>query len=89
MNTVSYGDIETVVVHGEVLIDKRSVKPMHIGSVRAAATRQRERFQTCTSWKTSFTGSRPPDKPIFRFVSARSLLRTMKQYGRGVVNQQS
>ena len=87
MNTVTAGDVETVVVDGEVLMEERSVRSIDVESVRTAATRQRERLQTRTGWKTSLTASTPPDKSILRRVSARPLLRAMKQYGRGVVNQ--
>lgn len=87
MNTVTAGDVETVVVNGEVLMEDRSVKSMDVESVRAAATRERERLQTHTGWETSLAGSTPPDKSILRRVSAWPLLRAMKQYGRGLVDQ--
>jgi len=87
MNSVTAGDIETVVVDGEVLMKDRAVESIDVESVRAAATRERERLQTRTGWETSLAGSTPPDKSILRRVSARPLLRAMKQYGSGVVNQ--
>jgi 5-methylthioadenosine/S-adenosylhomocysteine deaminase len=88
MNTVTAGDVETVVVDGEVLMEERSVESMDVESVRAAATRERERLQTRTGWETSLGGSTPPEKSILRRVSVRPLLRAMKQYGRGVANRQ-
>jgi 5-methylthioadenosine/S-adenosylhomocysteine deaminase len=87
MNTVTAGDVETVVVDGDILMEDRSVKSMDVESVHAAATRERERLQTNTGWETSLTGSTPPDRSILRRVSARPLLRAMKQYGRGLVDQ--
>jgi hypothetical protein len=76
MNTVSAGDIETVVVDGEVLIEDRSVKSIDVESVRTAATQERERLQTRTGWETSLAGSTPPDKSILRRVSAQPLFVT-------------
>jgi 5-methylthioadenosine/S-adenosylhomocysteine deaminase len=87
MNTVTAGDIETVVVEGDVLMEDRSIESMDVESVRAAAIRERERLQRRTGWETSLAGSTPPDRSILRRVSGRPLLRAMKQYGRGVVNQ--
>jgi cytosine/adenosine deaminase-related metal-dependent hydrolase len=87
MNTATAGDIETVVVDGEVLMEGRSVKSMDVKSVQAAATRERERLQRNTGWQTSLAGSTPPDESILRRVSARPLLRAMKQYSRGVANR--
>jgi 5-methylthioadenosine/S-adenosylhomocysteine deaminase len=86
-NTVTAGDIETVVVDGDVLMEERTVKSMDVDSVRAAAERERERLQARTGWETSLAGSRPPDESILHRVSARPLLRAMKQYGRGVVTE--
>jgi cytosine/adenosine deaminase-related metal-dependent hydrolase len=86
-NTVTAGDIETVVVDGEVLMEERSVKLMDVERVQAAATRERERLQRHTGWKTSLAGSTPPEESILRRVSARPLLRAMKQYSRGVVHR--
>ncbi|ESP89776.1 cytosine deaminase-like metal-dependent hydrolase [Candidatus Halobonum tyrrellensis G22] len=86
-NTVTAGDIETVVVDGEVLVEDRAVESMDVERVREAATRQRERLQAHTGWETSLGGSTPPDGSILRRVSARPLLRAMKQYGRGVVTR--
>ncbi|WP_159900268.1 amidohydrolase family protein [Salinirussus salinus] len=87
MNSVTAGDIETVVVNGEILMQERAVQSMDVRSVRTAATRERERLQTETGWETSLAGSTPPDKSILRRVSARPLLRAVQQYGRGVANQ--
>ena len=87
MNTVTAGDVETVVVDGEVLMEDRVVTSLDVENVRAAAKRERDRLQTHTGWETSLGGSTPPDKSILRRVSGRPLLRVMKQYGRGVVNQ--
>jgi cytosine/adenosine deaminase-related metal-dependent hydrolase len=87
MNTVTAGDIETVVVDGEVLMQERSVESMDVERVHAAATRERDRLQARTGWETSLAGSTPPDRSILRRVSARPLLRAVKQYGRGVVNR--
>ncbi|NHX36503.1 MULTISPECIES: amidohydrolase family protein [Halolamina] len=86
-NSVTAGDVETVVVDGEVLMEERAVRSMDVERVRTAATRERERLQTRTGWETSLAGSTPPKKSILRRVSARPLLRAMRQYGRGVVNQ--
>lgn len=86
-NSVTAGDIETVVVDGDVLMEDRAVKSMDVEGIRAAARRERERLQTRTGWETSLAGSTPPDKSILRRVSARPLLRAMKHYGRGVVTE--
>jgi len=86
-NSVTAGDIETVVVDGAVLMEEQSVKSMDVEAVREAATRERERLQARTGWDTSLAGSTPPDKSILRRVSAQPLLRAMRQYGRGVVNE--
>jgi 5-methylthioadenosine/S-adenosylhomocysteine deaminase len=87
MNTVTAGDVETVVVDGKILMEEQSVKSMDVESVRAAAIRERERLRTRTGWETSLAGSTPPNESILRRVSVRPLLRAIKQYGRGVVNQ--
>jgi 5-methylthioadenosine/S-adenosylhomocysteine deaminase len=87
MNSVTAGDVETVVVDGEVLLEDRSVRSMNVERVQAAATRERERLQARIGWETSLAGSTPPDTSILRRVSARPLLRAMKQYGRGFINQ--
>ena len=87
MNTVTAGDVETVVVNGEILMEERSVESMDVEKVRAAATRERERLQTRTGWETSLAGSTPPDNSILRRISARPLLRAVTQYGRGFLNQ--
>ncbi|GAA0521089.1 amidohydrolase family protein [Halorubrum aquaticum] len=87
MNTVTAGDVETVVVEGDILMEDQSIESMDVESVQAAAIRERERFQRRTGWETSLAGSTPPDRSILRRVSGRLLLRAIKQYGRGVVNQ--
>jgi cytosine/adenosine deaminase-related metal-dependent hydrolase len=87
MNTVTAGDVETVVVNGEILMEERSVESMDVEKVRAAATRERERLQRRTGWETSLAGSTPPDNSILRRISARPLLRAVTQYGRGFLNQ--
>ncbi|WP_193767522.1 hypothetical protein [Halorientalis pallida] len=87
MNSVTAGDVETVVVDGAVLIEARSVEPMDAESVRAATTRERDRPQARTGWETSLAGSTPADRSMRRRVSGRALLRATKQYGRGVVNR--
>ncbi|WP_459808266.1 amidohydrolase family protein [Halopiger thermotolerans] len=86
-NTVTAGDIETVIVDGEVLMEEQTVESMDVESVRRAAARERKRLQTHTGWETSLGGSTPPDRSLLRRVSARPLLRAMKQYGRGITNQ--
>ncbi|SFH06343.1 5-methylthioadenosine/S-adenosylhomocysteine deaminase [Halopelagius inordinatus] len=86
-NTVTAGDIETVIVDGEVLMEERTVESMDVESVRTAAARERERLQARTGWETSLAGSTPPDESILRRVSARPLLRALRQYGRGIVHQ--
>ncbi len=87
MNTVTAGDVETVVVDGEVLVEDRSVRSMDVESVRADARRERERLRTHTGWETSLAGSTPPDESLLRRVAPRPLLRAVRQYGRGVVAQ--
>jgi len=87
MNSVTAGDVETVVVDGDVLMEDRAVKSMDVESVQAAATRERTRLEERTGWETSLAGSSPPEESILRRVSARPLMRAMKQYGRGVVHQ--
>ncbi|ELZ43074.1 cytosine deaminase-like metal-dependent hydrolase [Halorubrum californiense DSM 19288] len=82
-NSVTAGDIETVVVDGEVLMVEHSVKSMDVEAVRAAARRERKRLQARTGWETSLAGTTPPEKSILRRMSARPLLRAMGQYGRG------
>jgi 5-methylthioadenosine/S-adenosylhomocysteine deaminase len=86
MNTVTAGDVETVIVDGAVLMQEQSVESIDVERVHAAAMRERERLQARTGWKTSLAGSTPPDKSVFRRVTARPLLRAIKQYGRGVVH---
>ncbi|OYR56166.1 amidohydrolase family protein [Halorubrum halodurans] len=85
VNTVTAGDVETVVVDGRVLMADRSVESMDVESVRAAATRERERLESRTGWETSLAGSTPPDESILRRVSSRALLRAARQYGRGAL----
>lgn len=87
LNSVTAGDVETVVVDGEVLMNEGAVESIDVESVRSAARRERDRLQTEIGWETSLAGSTPPDKSVFRRVSARPLLRAMKQYGRGIVDQ--
>ena len=87
MNSVTAGDVETVVVDGKIRMQERAVESKDVENVRIAATRERARLQTRTGWETSLAGSTPPDKSILRRLSARPLLRAMMQYGRGVVNQ--
>ncbi|OYR45181.1 amidohydrolase family protein [Halorubrum sp. Ea8] len=87
MNTVTAGDVETVVVEGDILMEDGSIKSMDVETVQTVAIRERKRFQRCTGWETSLAGSTPPDRSILRRVSGRLLLRAIKQYGRGVVNQ--
>lgn len=86
-NSVTARDIKTVVVDGEVLMEEQSVTSMDVEAVRAAATRERERLQARTGWETSLAGSTTPDKSILRRVSVQPLLRAMRQYGRGFVNE--
>lgn len=87
LNSVTAGDIETVVVDGEVLMQERTVESIDVEAVQAAATRERERLQARTGWETSLAGSTPPDRSILGRVSARPLLRAMRQYGRGFLNE--
>jgi cytosine/adenosine deaminase-related metal-dependent hydrolase len=49
-----------------VLMADRSVESMDVESVRAAATRERERLESRTGWETSLAGSTPPDESILR-----------------------
>lgn len=86
-NSVTAGDIETVVVDGEILMENSKVQSMDVERVRTAAMRQRERLQTETGWNTSLTGSSPPDTSVLRRVSSRPLVRALKQYGRGFVTE--
>jgi cytosine/adenosine deaminase-related metal-dependent hydrolase len=86
-NTVTAGDIETVVVDGEVLMEENEVLSMDVDRVRAAATRERDRLQTGAGWDASLAGSSPPETSLLRRVAGRPLLRAAKQYGRGVVSQ--
>jgi cytosine/adenosine deaminase-related metal-dependent hydrolase len=87
MNSVTAGDIETVVVDGEVLMRDKSVGALDVERVHAAATRERERLQTHTGWVTSLAGSTPPEKSILRRISARPLLRAVNQYSHGVIHR--
>jgi cytosine/adenosine deaminase-related metal-dependent hydrolase len=86
-NSVTAGDIETVVVDGTILMEDNQVRSMDVEQVRAAATRERERLQAETGWDTSLAGSSPPDMSILRRVSGRPLVRALKQYGRGFVSE--
>jgi 5-methylthioadenosine/S-adenosylhomocysteine deaminase len=86
-NTVTGGDIETVVVDGAVLVEDDEVLSMDVDRVREDATRERERLQVETGWDTSLAGSSPPEKSLLRRVAGRPLLRAAKQYGRGVVSE--
>ncbi|SEG63749.1 amidohydrolase family protein [Halobellus limi] len=87
MNSVTAGDIETVVVDGDVLMRNKSVESLDVERVHAAAMRERERLQAQTGWKTSLGGSTPPDISILRRISARPVLRAVNQYGHGVVHR--
>ena len=82
-NAVTGGDVDTVIVDGEVLFHDGAVRTMDVEAVYEAA--ERERLQRRLGWETSLAGSSPPDGSIARRVSLRPLLRAAKQYGRGVV----
>ncbi|QDX39373.1 amidohydrolase family protein [Salarchaeum sp. JOR-1] len=86
-NSVTAGDIETVIVDGTILMEDNQVRSMDVEQVRAAAARERERLQAETGWGTSLAGSSPPDTSILRRVSGRPLVRALKQYGRGFVHE--
>ena len=86
-NTVTAGDIETVVVDGEVLMEDGEVLSIDVDRVRAAATRERDRLQAKTGWETSLAGSSPPETSVLRRVAGRPLVRAVKQYGRGFVSE--
>jgi len=86
-NTVTAGDVETVVVDGEILMENNEVRSMDVEQIRAAATRERERLQTETGWNTSLAGSTPPETSLLRRVSGRPLVRALKQYGRGALSE--
>jgi 5-methylthioadenosine/S-adenosylhomocysteine deaminase len=87
MNSVTAGDIETVVVNGDILMRDESVESLDVERVHAAAVRERERLQTHTGWETSLVGSTPPEKTLLRRISARPVLRAVNQYRHGIVNR--
>ncbi|NIC00969.1 amidohydrolase family protein [Halobacterium sp. R2-5] len=86
-NTVTAGDVETVVVDGELLVDGGTVKAMDVEAVQTTAEHERERLQQNAGWETSISGSRPPETSILRRVSPRPLIRAMKHWGQGSVNE--
>jgi 5-methylthioadenosine/S-adenosylhomocysteine deaminase len=86
-NTVTAGDIETVVVDGAVVVEDSEVLSMDVDRVQTAAIRERDRLQTETGWDTSLAGSSPPESSLLRRVARRPLLRAAKQYSRGFVSE--
>nr|WP_240728567.1 amidohydrolase family protein [Halobellus limi] len=88
MNSVTAGDIETVVVDGDVLMRNKSVESLDVERVHAAAMRERERLQAQTGWKTSLAAVHPRhiDTPT-HLCTARTPSRD--QYGHGVVHRYS
>ncbi|WP_435101374.1 amidohydrolase family protein [Halarchaeum sp. P4] len=84
-NSVTAGDVSTVIVDGEVLLDDGEVRSMDVTDVYEAAERERERLQTRLGWESSLAGSTPPEKSLLRRVSARPIGRLVQHYARGAV----
>jgi cytosine/adenosine deaminase-related metal-dependent hydrolase len=87
MNTLTGGDVTTVVVDGEILMHEGTVESMDPESVITAAEDARDRLQDTTGWATSLAGSSSPETSIARRIAARPTLRVLKQYGQGFLSE--
>jgi cytosine/adenosine deaminase-related metal-dependent hydrolase len=87
MNTLTGGDVGTVIVDGEILMHEGTVESMDPESVIEAAEDARDRLQDTTGWSTSVAGSSPPETSIARRIAARPTLRVLAQYGRGFLSE--
>lgn len=84
-NSVTAGDVGTVIVDGDVLLRDGTVETIDVEDVYETAERERDRLRTELGWETSLAGSSPPETSILRRVSTRPLVRALEQYGRGFV----
>jgi 5-methylthioadenosine/S-adenosylhomocysteine deaminase len=87
MNTLTGGDVATVIVDGEILMHEGTVESMDPESVITAAEDARDRLQDTTGWATSLAGSSSPETSIARRIAARPTLRVLKQYGQGFLSE--
>lgn len=86
-NTLTGGDVATVIVDGEILMHEGTVESMDPESVVRAAEDARKQLQETTGWDTSIAGSSPPETSIVRRIAARPTLRVIKQYGREFLSE--
>jgi cytosine/adenosine deaminase-related metal-dependent hydrolase len=87
MNSLTGGDVATVIVDGEILMHEGRVESMDAESAIEAAEDARDRLQDTTGWSTSVAGSSPPETSIARRIAARPTLRVLKQYGQGFLSE--
>ncbi|WP_254831746.1 amidohydrolase family protein [Haloglomus salinum] len=84
VNTVTAGDVETVVVDGEILIHDGEVRSMDVSSVLTTARQEFDRFLQATGWDATLGSSRPPESSLWRRVSPAVIARYARQALRGV-----
>jgi cytosine/adenosine deaminase-related metal-dependent hydrolase len=84
VNTVTAGDVETVIVDGEVLVHERTVRSVDSATITAEARRELARFLATTGWETTLGGVSAPDTSLWRRVSPVVLARYARQAIRGV-----
>jgi 5-methylthioadenosine/S-adenosylhomocysteine deaminase len=84
VNTVTAGDVETVIVDGEVLVHERTVRSVDPATITAEARRELARFLATTGWETTLEGVSAPDTSLWRRVSPVVLARYARQALRGV-----
>jgi cytosine/adenosine deaminase-related metal-dependent hydrolase len=84
VNTVTAGDVETVVVDGEVLVHERTVRSVDPSATTAAARREFDRFLDTTGWEATLGSASPPETALWRRLSPVVMARYARQALRGV-----
>jgi cytosine/adenosine deaminase-related metal-dependent hydrolase len=84
VNTVTAGDVETVIVDGDPLLHDGTVMSMNGDTVLAAARRAFNEFLERTGWDATFGAVHPPNSGLWRRVSPAVLVRYTRQALRGI-----
>lgn len=84
VNTVTAGDVETVVVDGDVLVHGGTVRSVYPSAITAAARREFDRFLDKTGWQATLGSVSPPETAPWRRLSPVVMARYARQALRGV-----